>query len=101
MSKASDNLQGFVVSCLTVFPFRIYLCSAYEWMYFGCEHGAQHPCWPFIIVSATEAKLNGATDEATPSQFRQMIEAYPGIKQISMIDCPGTENDDANLEVAR
>lgn len=56
---------------------------------------------PFIIVSATEAKLNGATDEATPSQFRQMIEAYPGIKRISMIDCPGTENDDANLEVAR
>jgi hypothetical protein len=56
---------------------------------------------PFIIVSATEARLNGATDEATPSQFRQMIKAYPGIKRISMIDCPGTENDDANLEVAR
>jgi hypothetical protein len=56
---------------------------------------------PFIIVSATEARLNGATDEATPGQFRQMIKAYPGIKRISMIDCPGTENDDANLEVAR
>ena len=30
-----------------------------------------------------------------------MIKAYPAIKRISMIDCPGTENDDANLEVAR
>jgi len=56
---------------------------------------------PFTIVSAAEAHLNGATDEATPSQFRQMITQYPGIKRISMIDCPGTENDDANLEVAR
>lgn len=56
---------------------------------------------PFIIVSHGEAHLNGATDEATPAQFRQMIKAYPGIQRISMIDCPGTENDDANFEVAR
>lgn len=56
---------------------------------------------PFIMVSAAEAQLNGETDSATPDQFRQMIKAYPGIKRISMIDCPGTENDDANLEVAR
>jgi hypothetical protein len=56
---------------------------------------------PFIIVNATEAELNGVIDEATPNQFRQMLGAYPQIKRISMIDCPGTENDDANLEVAR
>jgi hypothetical protein len=56
---------------------------------------------PFTIINAAEAQLNGVTDEATPSQFRQMIKAYPTIKRISMIDCPGTENDDANLEVAR
>jgi hypothetical protein len=56
---------------------------------------------PFLIISAVEAQLNGATDEATPDQFRQMIKAYPAIKRIIMIDCPGTENDDANLEVAR
>ena len=56
---------------------------------------------PFRIVNTTEAELNGATDEATPDQFRQMISQYPLIKQIRMVDCPGTENDDANLEVAR
>jgi hypothetical protein len=56
---------------------------------------------PFTIVSATEAHLNGVTDEATPDQFRKMLNAFPKLKQISMIDCPGTENDDANLEVAR
>jgi hypothetical protein len=56
---------------------------------------------PFTIISETEAHLNGVTDEATPNQFRQMLNAFPKLKQISMIDCPGTENDDANLEVAR
>jgi hypothetical protein len=56
---------------------------------------------PFMMVSATEAELNGATDEATPGQFRQMLIQYPALKRINMIDCAGTENDDANLEVAR
>jgi hypothetical protein len=63
--------------------------------------GEKRQFGPFRIITATQAQLNGATDEATPDQFRQMIKQYPGIKRISMIDCPGTENDDANLEVAR
>jgi hypothetical protein len=56
---------------------------------------------PFTIVNATEAHLNGVIDTSTPNKFRQMLVVYPKIRRISMIDCPGTENDDANLEVAR
>lgn len=56
---------------------------------------------PFNVVNATEANLNGVIDTSTPNAFRQMLVAYPQIRRISMIDCPGTENDDANLEVAR
>jgi hypothetical protein len=56
---------------------------------------------PFTVVNATEAHLNGVINEATPNQFRQMLTAYPQLKRISMVECPGTENDDANLEVAR
>jgi hypothetical protein len=63
--------------------------------------GQKRQFGPFTIITATQAQLNGATDEATPDQFRAMMRQYPGIKHISMIDCPGTENDDANLEVAR
>jgi hypothetical protein len=72
-----------------------------ERIFDGSSPGKGTHFGPFIIISANEAQLNGATDEATPNQFRQMIKAYPTIKQISMIDCPGTENDDANFEVAR
>lgn len=56
---------------------------------------------PFIIIEPSLALMNGATDEQTPEQFRAMLRAFPTIRQISIQDCPGTENDDANLEVAR
>jgi hypothetical protein len=56
---------------------------------------------PFTIVDSTEARLDGATDEMTPDQFSEMIREFPDLRRITMIDCPGTENDDANLEVAR
>lgn len=56
---------------------------------------------PFAVVSATTVQMNGITDAKTPNQFRRMLTEYPGVKRIEMLDCPGTENDDANLEVAR
>lgn len=56
---------------------------------------------PFSVVNANVAELDGVIDETTPEQVRRMLAQYPGIAQIRMIDCPGTENDDANFEVAR
>lgn len=56
---------------------------------------------PFTIIAPNEAVMDGATDEMTPAQFSEMIRAFPEVRRITMIDCPGTMNDDANLEVAR
>lgn len=56
---------------------------------------------PFSVMSSNVAELNGVIDQSTPDQVHRMLVAYPGISLIRMIDCPGTENDDANLEVAR
>lgn len=56
---------------------------------------------PFIVVSNDLAEMNGATDETTPAAFARLLAAHPGIRVIRMIDCPGTENDAANLAVAR
>lgn len=56
---------------------------------------------PFSVVSPQIVELNGVIDETSPALFRRMIAKYPGLKTIRMIDCPGTENDQANLEVAR
>lgn len=56
---------------------------------------------PFSVMSGSVAELNGVIDQSTPDQVYRMLAAYPGIGLIRIVDCPGTENDDANLEVAR
>ena len=56
---------------------------------------------PFRVLDGTRAALVDVTDEASPAQFEAMLAAYPGIAMIEMIDCPGTEDDRANLKLGR
>jgi hypothetical protein len=56
---------------------------------------------PFHVVSDQKVELLGAVDEATPGQFRALLSRFPGVNRIDMIECPGSEDDDANLVVAR
>lgn len=56
---------------------------------------------PFRVIDSGRAALVDVTDSATPAQFAAMVSAYPGIAEIEMIDCPGTEDDLANLRLGR
>ncbi len=56
---------------------------------------------PFNVINSTRAELAGSIETSTPAQFKQMLSAYPGINQIDMIDCPGTNDDAANFKIAR
>ncbi len=56
---------------------------------------------PFRVLDPTRAALVAATDEASPAAFQAMLRAYPGISLIEMIECPGTYDDRANLQVGR
>ncbi len=56
---------------------------------------------PFAVVNATTVKMAGVIDSDTTSAFTSMIAQYPGIKTIQMIDCPGSEDDDADISLAR
>ena len=56
---------------------------------------------PFRVLDPGRAALVDATDEASPAQFQAMLRAYPGIALIEMIECPGTEDDRANLKLGR
>ena len=38
---------------------------------------------------------------ATPRQFAQMLLAYPRLRTIEMVECPGTSDDTANLRLGR
>lgn len=56
---------------------------------------------PFQVVGPDRVQLNGSIESDTPAQFSAMLRAYPTIRQIDMIDCPGTDDDEANLALAR
>lgn len=54
---------------------------------------------PFRVVDGAHAALINVTDTASPAAFAAMLRAYPRISVLSLIDCPGTEDDLANLQL--
>lgn len=56
---------------------------------------------PFRVLDAHRAALVDVTGSAAPEQFAALLKAWPAITTIEMIDCPGTEDDRANLRLGR
>jgi hypothetical protein len=56
---------------------------------------------PFVVLDADRAALVDATDAASPAKLLAMLRAYPGIRTLELIDCPGTYDDTANLRLGR
>lgn len=56
---------------------------------------------PFRVISADSVEMSGTVDSQSPALFRQMLQKYPGIKTIEMIDCDGSVDEEANLSLAR
>jgi len=56
---------------------------------------------PFRVLDGSRAALVDVTDGGSIGAFRAMLRDYPGIAVLEMIDCPGTEDDLANLQIGR
>lgn len=56
---------------------------------------------PFRVLDPARAALVDITDADSPAQFAALLKAYPGITLIEMIECPGTEDDRANLKLGK
>lgn len=56
---------------------------------------------PFRVLDPARAALVDATDERSPAQFAALLRAYPGIALLEMVECPGTDDDRANLALGR
>ena len=56
---------------------------------------------PFAVIDQTTVRMSGDVTSATPRQFAAMMAAFPALKRIEMIDCPGSLDEDANLALAR
>lgn len=56
---------------------------------------------PFRVIDAGHAALVDVTDGRSPALFAAMLRDHPGIATIEMVECPGTEDDLANLRLGR
>jgi hypothetical protein len=56
---------------------------------------------PFRVIDGQRAALVDVTNARSPAQFEAMLRAYPGIATLEMIECPGTDDDRANLKLGR
>ncbi len=55
----------------------------------------------FSSQDANTAIMNGLIGSNTPKQWDDFIKAFPNTNRIIMKECPGSEDDASNLQVAR
>lgn len=55
----------------------------------------------FSSIDTATAEMNGVIDSRTPDDWENFIEAFPNTTQLIMKECPGSDDDTANLQVAR
>lgn len=56
---------------------------------------------PFRVMDTQRAELVGVTDSRSPAQFAAMVHDFPKLATLDMIECPGTDDDRANLKLGR
>ena len=56
---------------------------------------------PFRVLDPTRAALVDVTDSASPRDFARLLLAFPQVRTLEMIECPGTSDDTANLRLGR
>lgn len=56
---------------------------------------------PFRVLDPARVALVDATDGRSPAQFAALLRAWPGVATLVMIECPGTDDDRANLALGR
>lgn len=67
----------------------------------AAERSAIASYGPFRVLDTGRVALVGVTDSATPAQFAAMLRDYPALATLELVECPGTEDDRANLELGR
>lgn len=56
---------------------------------------------PFRVIAPDVVEMTGTVDSYTPATFRKMLAKFPGIKKIDMVDCDGSVDEEANLQLSR
>lgn len=65
------------------------------------QHAAAATYGPFRVIDGSRAALVGITDHRSPRDFAAMLRDHPGLAMLELVECPGTFDDIANLELGR
>lgn len=55
----------------------------------------------FKIIDDSTIEMNGTIGNSTLDNFEEMIEDYPNLNIINIIEVPGSEDDETNLKVSK
>ena len=56
---------------------------------------------PFRVIDDRTAEMVGVTNQHSPRQFAAMLNDYPSLATLKLVEAPGTDDDRANLKVGR
>ena len=85
-----------IILVFTLISFNFYSCSKEE---LPKENNGRFGI--FKVLNDSTAQMNGVITGKTPKSFNNLISKYPKIKFINMLDCPGSDDDEANLVVSK
>lgn len=55
----------------------------------------------FRVIDAQTVELNGVISSTAPRDFAALLRAFPQVKTVTIVDCAGTDDDEANFALAR
>ncbi len=54
-----------------------------------------------FTVEGTQAEMSGVIGSSTPDDVRNLIDDHPEVTTIVLVDVPGSEDDESNLQASR
>jgi hypothetical protein len=54
-----------------------------------------------VLSDDTTIEMSGVIGSTTLTNFNSLVLAFPNVKKVNMLDCPGSEDDETNLLVSK
>ena len=67
----------------------------------ACERAAKQETSACFVIDGTQAKMYGYIGPNSLDVFNTLLRNYPAVKEILMVNVPGSQDDDTNQELGR
>ena len=67
----------------------------------ACEQAAQRETPACFVIDGARAKMYGVIGSSSLNVFNTLTRDYPAVKEVLMVNVPGSEDDETNLKLGR